>query len=201
MPQDLSQNGREEWIGAKMVGRWRDGTSLVRYPHRPGDGLGRPRRRPDNEFLFGAEDPLGQRCPFGAHIRRANPRESMGPGSKEQLSIVNRHRILRMGRAFDAAGSGDPEAHESGPTVHVPERRHRAAVRVHPADLGDALQFHGLENEVDPIVGRGKTMGRLTVPSPRGPLHLTGVKDFVRVRGGGYFFMPGRRALRYLTGL
>ena len=62
-------------------------------------------------------------------------------------------------------------------------------------------QFHGLDNEVDPIVGRGKTMGRLTVPSPRGPLHLTGVKDFVRVRGGGYFFMPGRRALSYLTGL
>jgi hypothetical protein len=30
---------------------------------------------------------------------------------------------------------------------------------------------------------------------------LTGVKDFVRVRGGGYFFMPGRPALSYLTGL
>jgi len=31
---------------------------------------------PDNDFLFGTEDPQGLRCPLGAHIRRANPRES-----------------------------------------------------------------------------------------------------------------------------
>jgi hypothetical protein len=41
----------------------------------------------------------------------------------------------------------------------------------------------------------------LTVPTPRGPLHLPrlqGLYPFVRVRGGGYFFMPGRRALEHM---
>jgi len=32
--------------------------------------------RTDNDFLFGTEDPEALRCPFGSHIRRANPRDS-----------------------------------------------------------------------------------------------------------------------------
>ena len=116
-------------IAAKLVGRWRDGSSLVRNPYYPlppgsrrsgpSDAIGaRPRkalpRRPpspppakrsaprrrgpkpdrtqataiapptepsfkgDNDFLFGIEDPEALRCPFGAHIRRANPRDIAG---------------------------------------------------------------------------------------------------------------------------
>ena len=202
VPQDLSQKGREEWVGAKMVGRWRNGTSLVRFPHRPGEPRpGEAQARPDNEFLYGAEDPLGERCPLGAHIRRTNPRESFEAGSKEELSIVNRHRILRVGRAFDAAGSGDPHATKPGLLFMCLNADIERQFEFIQQTWSMSWQFHGLENEVDPIVGRGNTMGRLTVPSTRGPLHLTGVKDFVRVRGGGYFFMPGRRALSYLTGL
>ena len=30
---------------------------------------------------------------------------------------------------------------------------------------------------------------------------LKGMNDFVRVRGSGYFFMPGRQCLRYLARL
>jgi hypothetical protein len=29
------------------------------------------------------------------------------------------------------------------------------------------------------------------IPTVNGPLCLKGMKDFVKVRGGGYFFMPG----------
>ena len=63
-----------------------------------------------------------------------------------------------------------------------------------------ARLFHGLDGEVDPILGRGGKGGRLTVPTAEGPLLVTGFKDFVTVRGGGYFFLPGRRALSYLAG-
>src|SRR5262249_27866388 len=35
-----------DWVAAKMVGRWQDGSSLVRNPARPGGRL-------DNDFLFG----------------------------------------------------------------------------------------------------------------------------------------------------
>ena len=123
MPPDLEPWQREQWVAAKMVGRWRDGTSLVRYPHRPGTGWSEkpdvdPGKdgpidiEPDNGFLLGAEDPIGHRCPFGSHIRRSNPRETMTPGSMQQLAITNRHRILRVGRrysAYEHAGKAEKE--------------------------------------------------------------------------------------------
>ena len=64
-----------------------------------------------------------------------------------------------------------------------------------------ALQFHGLENEVDPLLTRGKTTGRMTVPTASGPLMLRDFKDCVRMRGGGYFFLPSIRALWYIATL
>jgi hypothetical protein len=39
------------------------------------------------------------------------------------------------------------------------------------------------------------------IPTVNGPLCLKGMKDFVKVRGGGYFFMPGKRATRFLAHL
>jgi len=66
VPEGLLQ----EWVAAKLLGRWRDGSSMVRHPAAPGT-------TPDNHFLYRAEDPLGRFCPLGAHIRRANPRDSL----------------------------------------------------------------------------------------------------------------------------
>jgi len=41
---------------------------------------------------------------------------------------------------------------------------------------------------------------RQRVPTENGPLRLRGLGDFVTVLGGGYFFMPGRGAVRLLIG-
>ena len=49
-----------DWLAAKIVGRWRDGTPLVRSPEGPdGDGAARDAL---NDFTYGA-DPEGFRCP------------------------------------------------------------------------------------------------------------------------------------------
>src|SRR5215475_12759987 len=37
-PELTSPERREHWVAAKMIGRWKDGTSLVRFPNRPGTG-------------------------------------------------------------------------------------------------------------------------------------------------------------------
>ncbi|WP_072642763.1 Dyp-type peroxidase [Rhizobium leguminosarum] len=202
VPDRLDPALLPEWFGAKMVGRWKDGSSLVRYPHRPATAKQEENGfRPDNEFLPGAEDPLGERCPLGAHIRRSNPRDSLAPGSKDELSIVNRHRILRVGRAFDASGASDPEEEKPGLLFMCLNADIERQFEFIQQTWATAWQFHGLENEVDPITGRGGGMGRLTIPSPRGPLNLTGIKDFVRMRGGAYLFMPSRSAVRFLARL
>jgi deferrochelatase/peroxidase EfeB len=183
----------EEWVAAKMVGRWRDGTSLVRHPHRPGAAGG---GHPDNDFLFGVEDPDGLRCPFGAHVRRANPRDSFEPGSSTQLSITDRHRILRVGRVYEP-GNGRTDPGLLFMCVNADIERQFEFVQ---QSWVRAPGFHGLENEVDPIFARsGEAPAAMTVPTPHGPIALRGMADFVTLIGSGYFFLPGRRALRFLV--
>ena len=59
--------------------------------------------------------------------------------------------------------------------------------------------FHGLENEVDPIIGYRGAADVMTIPTGGCPVRLTGMKDFVATLGGGYFFLPGRKAVRFLA--
>jgi hypothetical protein len=59
---------------------------------------------------------------------------------------------------------------------------------------------HGLENEVDSLVRRPGLSNVLTIPTKKGPLRLKGMGKFVTVRGGGYFFMPGKSAVSFLIG-
>jgi deferrochelatase/peroxidase EfeB len=209
MPKHLdTAEKRQHWIAAKMVGRWKDGTSLIKYPHRPGTGWdGNDIAYPDNDFLPGTEDPSGQRCPYGAHIRRANPRDSLVPGSTEQLTISNRHRILRVGRSYSADGSGIAGSKNPGLLFMCFNSDIERQFEFIQQTWSMAWQFHGLENEVDPILARGvqnlasdtRKLARLTIPTPEGALQVKEVADFIDVRGGGYFFMPSRSALAYLS--
>ena len=150
--------------------------------------------RPATDVLPGAEDPDGLRGPYGAHVRRANPRDSLDPAADDPLAVSNRRRILRAGRAY------------------VPEGADKAVgllFMCFNADIERQFEFlqqswllrpsfHGLEDEADPMLGNS---GRFTIPTGQGPVVLDGIGNFVTVRGGGYFFMPGRRAVRYLASL
>ena len=63
----------------------------------------------------------------------------------------------------------------------------------------DGASFHGLSNERDPLTGeRGEADGH-TIPTPEGPMRLEHLPSFVSTRGGGYFFLPGRRTMEYLA--
>jgi deferrochelatase/peroxidase EfeB len=183
-----------EWVAAKMMGRWRDGTSLVRYPHSPGSSSGGSNHPLDNEFLLGLEDPDGIRCPFGAHIRRMNPRDSKLPGAEEELAIINRHRMLRVGRRYEPA----TESSKPGMLFMCLNADIERQFEFVQQNWALSPSFHGLDAEVDPILGHGGASRVLTVPTEHGPLRLKDVRDFVTVRGGGYFFLPGRITMRFL---
>lgn len=171
-----------------MLGRWQDGRSLVRHAY-PDEGQGI-----DNDFTFQREDPQGFACPFGAHIRRANPRDSIDTDSANQLTLSNRHRILRVGRPYPAPGGGLPGLMFMCLNADL-ERQFEFLQQTWI--LGSA--FHHLGNEQDPFLGHNSGIGVFTVPTPTGPVRLPDVPDFVRVRGGGYFFMPGRTSLLWLA--
>lgn len=183
----LPQQGLRKLLAAKMVGRWQDGSSLVRHPHAPA----KPPESADNDFQFSREDPQGLRCPLGAHMRRANPRDSLDADSPQQLAVVNRHRLMRVGRQYEAEEGGKPGLMFTCLNADI-ERQFEFVQQTWL--LGST--FHGLPGETDPALGCG---GRaFTVPTRQGPIRLRGLPDFVQMRGGGYFFMPSRSALRYL---
>jgi len=243
---------RPEFVGAKLVGRWPDGSSLVRFPYQAGSesDQDRPLTRtgkgtaevtamalpppppaqaervpagpvahkkvavnrtneevrevaitPDNDFLFGAEDPQGLRCPFGAHIRRANPRESFDAGSEEQLAITNRHRVLRVGRRYREKAGRDPGLFFMCLNADL-ERQFEFVQQ----SWLQAPSFHGLLDERDPVVGSrhpgaARPDDGFSFPTREAPARLKAMPDFVRTIGGGYFFVPGRSVLRYLASL
>ena len=67
--------------------------------------------------------------------------------------------------------------------------------------------FHGLRNAPDPLIAARTKGDVFTIQQASGNRDLAldgeGGPDagFVTMRGGGYFFMPGRRALAFLARL
>ncbi len=181
----------EPAIAAKLMGRWKDGSPLVRNPMIPGGD----ESTMDNSFRFGIEDPQGLACPLGAHIRRANPRDTRFPGSQEEIDSVNRHRILRVGRPYGERSDEVKQVDKLGLMFMCLN-----------ADIERQYEFvqkswmlnrdmNSLEGETDPLIGPA---GMFSIPTPRGIVKIGPIKDLVTVRGGGYFFMPGAAALRFL---
>ena len=211
-------------LQAKMVGRWRDGQSLEQNPirlvrERTKDGETtelewrldhEPEMRPENDFLFGANDPQGDLCPFGSHIRRAFPRDGLDPDNPDSLAIANRHRLLRRGRSYRQM-RGNTEARGTF-FVCLNADIERQFEFVQQSWIGSP-KFHSLTDEVDPITAQGVsslltedpdkarwvTDGLPFTIQAGGREHrLNGLKKFVTLRGGGYFFLPSRDALRFL---
>lgn len=183
------------WLAAKLVGRWPSGAPLVLSPHRDDPDLG-----PENSFGYAAVDADGERCPFGSHIRRANPRDGLGDDPEEALVLANLHRIMRRGRVYGSAPTG----------IRVPDDVDRGlffvAVNANIERQFEFVQhtwiinpkFGGLYDEADPLLGNPEGDGRYTVQAQPLRSRHVGMPSFVTVRGGAYFFLPAIPALRML---
>ncbi|WP_245456480.1 Dyp-type peroxidase domain-containing protein [Mesorhizobium sp. M2A.F.Ca.ET.043.05.1.1] len=180
----------QRWVAAKMLGRWQDGSSLVRNPN------GRPGRGVDNDFALGAEDPQGHACPLGSHIRRSNPRDSLGEDRETQIRIGKRHRILRVGRTYVKKDrSGKTEKGLLFMCLNADIERQYEFIQ---QTWVSSSSFQGLVGETDPTIGARGGGGRFSIPSWEKVTVLKDVPKFVTTKGGGYFFMPSRSALRYM---
>jgi deferrochelatase/peroxidase EfeB len=166
-----------EALGAAMVGRTREGEPLASAPEAPIPGIA-----PDdklNQFDFSA-DPAGSRCPFGSHLRRANPRNAdfpvrpanlfkkvaimlgFGPrGFRDDLeSSVRFHRIVRRGREF-GVGIIPEDALSPAPPDEKPRGIHFICLNANISRQFEFLQnawmagtkFSGLTGESDPLTG------------------------------------------------
>ncbi len=201
LDQVIGQQIDATWVKAKLMGRWpEDGRPLVGHPLYNSVATTGPHGQPFNDFSYGQDDPLGLACPFGAHIRRANPRDSKQPGDADEQAITNRHRLLRRGRNYGAVdGSGEKGMVFMGLCTDI-ERQFEFLQQT----WLNAPTFHGLEQEPDPFVGQvDASLGPrcFTIPTAAGPVRLQGLNSYVTPRAGGYFFLPGRSALLFLERL
>jgi len=196
------------WVGAKLMGRWKDGRPLIGNPTAKRQV---PMGDPANDFAFGRDDPRGQACPLGAHIRRTNPRDSLEPNDPLEQMITRRHALIRRGRSYiydKAAGDYVTQATEGEVEtgmlfVALCADLERQFEMVQQSWAGFP-SFHGLANEPDPITTRSRAepcpaSRAYTIPTAAGPVVLRNMQSFVDMRGGGYFFLPSRSALRYLA--
>lgn len=171
---------RADLLASAFVGRARSGEPLASGRRAGIEGIGtRSNDERLNGFTFD-DDPTGARCPIGAHVRRANPRnaDTPRPASNlvtrliatlglaphrfgEDLSSSTRfHRVLRRGREYGPA-LPTPQAFESAPADDPARGLIFICLNANIKRQFEFLQnawlmgtkFGGLFNESDPLLG------------------------------------------------
>jgi deferrochelatase/peroxidase EfeB len=219
-------------LAEAMVGRTMEGAPLVPPSSTAIAGVERGETRAANNFTYDG-DPNGARCPFGAHIRRANPRNAdlpgrpggflarnlarLGFGSKDfrgDITASTRfHRLLRRGREYGTLLNIE-EALQPAPPDDPKRGIHFVCLNANISRQFEFVQnswivgtkFDGLSEESDPLLGNRAAVGdcpytgNFTLPREAGPPQVvSGLPQFITLRGGAYFFLPSVRALLYFA--
>ena len=202
--EDGSLNAEESVkLAAKMMGRWPGGAPLVKFPDKDPGIIS-----DDNNFNYVETDKYGLKCPFGAHTRRTNPRDNFEEtGPAESLQLTRKHRILRRVRSY-----GEP--YVGSPTNTEPNGEVGLLFGCFNADISRQFEFiqytwanypkfKQLYADPDPFIGVREnpeqgTEQNFTIPQATANKYITGLKSFVTVKGGGYFFFPSITTIKYL---
>jgi Dyp-type peroxidase family len=169
----------EDNIAAKAVGRQLDGVPLA--PAAGGEGL--------NDFDY-ADDPHGVHTPRFAHIRLANPRDSMFENAT--------HRLLRRGIPF-----GPPAADQEAAAKDESERG--LLLNAFMASIDDQFEFvqrNWMSNPPETLDGPDPVIGVSAHPSilrreGDQPVDLD-LRRFVHTTGAVYAFAPSLSTLARL---
>ncbi len=193
-PPDLAK----AWFKAKMLGRWENGHVITPQHEIPENFIVRPdsdeckRLTPvyaqgdlDN-FGFG-KDMEGFGCPYGAHIRRMNPRD-------DRVAPFVRRPLVRRGVPY-----GNADAAEKGLLglffcASLEEQfEHVLGNWADNSPMG--LPVSPLIK--DPIIGNQVPgNGSFEIPRPgREPMTLLGMSAYVRTLGTSYAFFPSVSSL------
>jgi Dyp-type peroxidase family len=198
-------------LASQIVGRWPGGTPLVLAPEEE------KKLDNNNAFDYRHSDPQGLKCPFAAHIRRSNPKDSLETDRATSIAIAKRHRILRRGRSY-----GPPLAESLKPidclnATQCDDDRglHFMCINADISRQFEFIQngwinnkkFNGLYEERDPLIANHhnpqetQTTGTFAIQQDGLRTRHTDLPEFITIKGGAYFFIPGLRALKFLANL
>jgi len=185
-----------EIVAANLCGRWRDGTPLALSADVPAPNLY------DAKFDYDHNS----RCPYGAHIRRCNPRG----GQIVQRVANNSRRLVRRGVPYGPRYDRTRPGEESNPDLErgllgnfigASLGAQFEAMSCDWLNLG--LQDPRITGSNDPITGTNNPhTSWFDLPLASGDtIQLRGLPEFVTTRGGAYTFLPSLSAIRYLGSL
>ncbi|MDB5384814.1 MAG: hypothetical protein JWM11_460 [Planctomycetaceae bacterium] len=214
----------DDILASRIVGRWPSGAPVNRIPDGDDLNLGQDKLA-NNHLKFDSDtsalplssghvdsfpqakaDPAGITCPWAAHIRKVNTRDS-GSDTGGRDSTYSR-RLLRVGVPF-----GPPLADRYAETKDDPEQGNRGLLFLSiQASIEDQFEFLMARWMGDPtrpktpaghdlLVGQNNAAGENRVRSCT--IFGTGVQQssvstnaqWIVPTGGGYFFVPSLSAL------
>ncbi len=179
--------------GAMAIGRFKNGTPLTTYGASKNDYD--PQK--DENFDFN-DDEEGNRCPFHAHIRKVNPRGSLG-FIKDIFAQERKRRIARRGITYrEADGS-------VGLLFMCYQRDIARQFEFIQRRWANSPSFSERGTGLDPVIGQGNG-DQGDEESPQWP-HAYDSDDrttlrfgeHVRLRGGEYFHAPSIPGLANLS--
>jgi deferrochelatase/peroxidase EfeB len=222
---------KREELAAKMVGRQLDGAPLappiaedipgippdVQYNHFTYDLDQQGHHCPISAHIR-RSNPRSGDLPPGVSGFFSRLLKILGFGQKrgdaDLVASTRFHRLLRRGRGYGALLAPEDAIKPDAPTgerglqfIVLGASISRQFEFVQNAWVMNS-KFSGVQQESDPLLGmreplaNGEATDFFNRPDPTGPLRRTcHLPQFVTVLGGGYFFMPGLRALRYIASL
>ena len=217
-------------LAARLVGRWPSGAPVNRVPNGDDMDLGKSPQANNNfrfdsdtpilpladhskdEFPAAKADPAGTTCPWAAHIRKVNLRDS-GSDMGGRDATYSR-RVLRTGIPF-----GKSLANPFGNAQDDPEKGNRGLLFLSiQSSIEAQFEFLVARWMGDPtrpktpgghdiVIGQnadpGKERERLCAIFGKGlqQAQIATKVEWVIPTGGGYFFLPSIRALRQVLAI
>jgi len=186
--------------GAQMVGRFRNGNTLIPISPPTSDSSGQM-----NDFNYSSDTSLASKCPFHAHIRKTNPRGSGGGESAENEKL---HLFPRRGITYGGdftKSDNHPEggvgllfmAYNSNISRQF-EFMQGSWANSSSFPIGKSTSSHG----IDPIIGQGNLNDTQNHFEKWGEDNsnkkIPSMGGFVTMKGGEYFFTPSISFLKSL---
>jgi Dyp-type peroxidase family len=186
-----------KWLAEKALGRTQNGYMLQVGSNASASPVP-PGQTPPNDMTFFKFDREGYGCPLTSHVRRANPRDGLAPDKNDvdlMIQATNRHRIIRRGRTY-----GDPidnpmvdDGNDRGLLFQcLNSEIDRQFEFIQHTWLLNKM-FGGAYDQTDPMIGPKCPFSIPSLPVRQQPL----LETYITAQGGGYFFMPSRRALQF----
>lgn len=192
----------QEWLAARLMGRWRDGTPLIESPDQPQHAMCN-----DDDYKYGLADDIkyiqsSLRCPISAHGRVANSRDQILEPFHEPLP-----RLIRRGAPYgpylasttdDGIDRGLIGLFLCGSLSRQFEKM-RGWMNMNdfsPVFTSDA------SSSQDALMGNRQIPASTSfrIPLPDGDIILRNLPRFVTTRGCAYLLMPSINTLAVLSG-